>query len=157
MRRKLNNKNHSRRTFGAERSPLNFDPCRHDGLALPIRATGGGDGGNGIDFHHVIGTGWIHTHGMAERGFPELEVRHVPDFLAEPAASLLKHVCDYMLDTCTRIKPGEVMETSPRTRFRMIKGEPLSGEENHYTAERLLLVDVEHTCECCGGKSSESI
>src|SRR4051794_18446989 len=58
---------------------------------LQIRATQGefeGEATMGrkqkrFDMHWVIGTGWIHTHGMAERGFPEVEVRHVPDFLAE--------------------------------------------------------------------------
>jgi hypothetical protein len=29
----------------------------------------------------VMGTGWIHTHGMADRGYPEVEVRGIPDFL----------------------------------------------------------------------------
>ena len=43
-----------------------------------------------FDMHWIIGTGWIHTHGMAERGFPEIEVRDVPDFLAESAAALLR-------------------------------------------------------------------
>ena len=105
--------------------------------------------------HWVIGTGWIHTHGMAERGYPEVEVRGVPDFLAESAAGLIRHVCNYMLDEEVRIKPGETMETSPRTRFRLIKAEPLPGEEDHYLVERLQIVDVEQVCDCCGLKESE--
>jgi hypothetical protein len=103
----------------------------------------------------VIGTGWIHTHGLAERGYPEIEVREVPDFLAEFAAGLIRHVCDYMLDAGVRINPGETMATSDRTRFRFIKAEPEGGDENHYTVERLRIVDVEHMCDCCGLKSSE--
>jgi hypothetical protein len=108
-----------------------------------------------FDMHWVIGTGWIHTHGMAVRGYPEIEVRGVPDFLAESAAALIRHVCDYMLDEGVRIKPGETMETSPRTRFRLINADPLLGHEDHYTDERLQIVDVEHLCECCGMKQSE--
>jgi hypothetical protein len=87
---------------------------------------------------------------MAERGYLEVEVRGVPDFLAESAAELIRHVCDYMLDEMIRIKPGETMESSPRTRFQLIKAEPLPGEEDHYTVERLQIVDVEHVCEYCG-------
>ena len=108
-----------------------------------------------FDMHWVIGTGWIHTHGMAERGFPEIEVRDVPDFLAESAAALLRSVCNYMLDEAVHIKPGETMATSPQTRFRLVKPEPLPGEEDHYTVERLQIVDVEQICESCGLKESE--
>ena len=108
-----------------------------------------------FDMHWVIGTGWIHTHGMAGRGYPEVEVRGIPDFLAEPATALIRHVCDYMLDEGVRIKPGMTMEISPRTRFRLIKADPLPGHEDHYTDERLQIVDVEHPCEGCGMKQSE--
>lgn len=103
-----------------------------------------------FDIHWVIGTGWIHTHGMAERGYLEVEGRGVPDFLAESAADLIRHVCDYMLDEMVRIKPGKTMETSPETRFQLIKPEPLAGEEDHYAVDRLQIVEVEHVCECCG-------
>lgn len=40
--------------------------------------------------------GWVHTHGMDEHGPPELEIWDIPNFLAEDAARLLKHVCKYM-------------------------------------------------------------
>jgi hypothetical protein len=105
--------------------------------------------------HWVIGRGWIHTHGLAERGYPEIEVRGVPDFLAESAAGLIRHVADYMLDEEVRIKPGETMETSPRTRFRLTKSEAIPGDEDHYAVERLQIVDVEQVCDCCGLKESE--
>jgi Domain of unknown function (DUF4261) len=116
---------------------------------LPISAANGRLAKR-FDMHWVIGTGWIHTHGMAERGYPEVEVRGVPDFLAESAAGLIRDVCDYMLDEVVRIKPGETMETSTETRFQLIKPEPLAGEEDHYSVERLQIVDVEHICEHCG-------
>lgn len=44
---------------------------------LPISATAGRREKR-FDMHWVIGRGWIHTHGMAERGYPEIEVRGVP-------------------------------------------------------------------------------
>jgi hypothetical protein len=116
---------------------------------LPISAASGRPDKR-FDMHWVIGTGWIHTHGMADRGYPEVEVRGVPDFLAESAAGLIRHVCNYMLDEVVRINPGETMETSSRTRFRLIKSEPLPGEEDHYAVERLHIVDVAQVCECCG-------
>ena len=55
-----------------------------------------------------------------------------------------------MLEKAVCIKPGETMATSPRTRFRLIKAAPFPGAEDHYTVERLQIVDVEHVCECCG-------
>ena len=78
----------------------------------------------------------------------------MPDFLAESAAALIQRVCNYMLEQAVCIKPGETMATSPRTRFRLIKAEPFPGAEDHYTVERLQIVDVEHVCECCGMRES---
>jgi Domain of unknown function (DUF4261) len=127
--------------------------CRTSGAGeSPMSLTSAANGRQAKRFnmHWVIGTGWIHTHGMEERGYPEVEVRGVPDFLAESVAGLIRHVCDYMLDEAVSIKPGETMQTSPRTRFQLIKPEPLPGEEDHYTVERLQIVDVEHICEHCG-------
>jgi Domain of unknown function (DUF4261) len=127
--------------------------CRPSGageLPMSLIAAANGWPAERFDIHWVIGTGWIHTHGMADRGYPEVEVRGVPDFLAEAAAGLIRHVCDYMLDEVVRIKPGETIETSPRTRFQLIKPEPLPGEGEHYSVERLQIMDVEHICEQCG-------
>ncbi len=88
-----------------------------------------------IELHHVISgqdtKGWVHTHGMDEYGLPELEIRDVPGFLAEDAARLLNHVCDYMLDSGNVIKLGETMAVSSRSRFRFIKSEAIPGEEEH--------------------------
>jgi hypothetical protein len=66
----------------------------------------------------VFGTGWIHTHGMADRGYPELEVRGVPDFLAEPAAAPITCLYNYMIDERVSIKPAR--------RFKR-RQEPASG------------------------------
>ncbi len=103
--------------------------------------------------HHVTGTGWVHTHGLADLGLPELEIRGVPDFLAEDAARLLKLVARYM--KTNRVKLGETMATSPRTAFRFVKAAPIPGNEDHYEDERWQIVDVETACECCGLRSHE--
>jgi hypothetical protein len=124
-----------------------------------VKGEGSGGRGNGrrrpFRMDWVIGTGWVHTHGMAEHGLPEVEARHMPDYLAESAAGLIRHVCDYMLDKGKRVKAGETMAISPRTRFLFVEGKPLPGEEDHYEVERLLIVDVEHVCECCRLKPSD--
>lgn len=113
------------------------------------RETDGGRVQERFLMHWVIGTGWVHSHGMDEKGFPEVEVRDVPDFLAEPAAKLIRSVCDYMLDGGIRIRPGEIMQTSPRTSFRLITPEPMPGEEDHYAVARLQIVDLEQSCDRC--------
>ena len=64
--------------------------------------------------------GWIDTHGMADLGLPEPEVRDCPAFLGEPAARILRAVCDYMLDSGTAVKAGETMGISDRTKFRFV-------------------------------------
>ena len=97
---------------------------------------------------------WSARAGFTRTGFREGLPRGggapPPGLPGLPAADLIRHVCDYMLDTGTRIRTGETMETSPRTRFRLVRAEPQPGEEDHYTVERLQIVDVENTCDCCG-------
>lgn len=109
----------------------------------------------GVRFDWVLGTGWVHSHGMDRYGLPELEVRNVPDFLAEAAARLLRHVCNYMLDSGRTVRAEETMATSPNTRFRFVRPEPMPGMESHYETERLQIVDVEGVCGCCGGPGGE--
>lgn len=63
-----------------------------------------------IDLHIVSEgptKGWVHTHGMAKFGKPELEMRNVPLFLAHAASSLMNAVCDYILNEGAVIKTGE--------------------------------------------------
>ena len=45
-----------------------------------------------VQYHFVIDYGWLHTHGLAEKGFPELEIRDLPNFLHEAALPILKEV-----------------------------------------------------------------
>jgi hypothetical protein len=99
--------------------------------------------------------GWVHTHGMANLGLPELEIRHVPSFLNEGAVMLLRDICDYMLESGNAVRPDETMETSPHTMFRFVRAKPIAGAEDHYEAERLLITEVDRACKCCKLKSHE--
>src|SRR5271165_3328743 len=74
---------------------FSFSGAKEDSVP-PIRVIN--DEAKRFDIDWVIGTGWIHTHGMAERGYPEVEVRGVPDFLGESATALVRTVCNYMLE-----------------------------------------------------------
>lgn len=104
----------------------------------------------GVLMHHVLGTGWIHTHGMDRHGLPELEVRGVPDFLAPATAVLLGQLCDYMLEGGRVMKAGENVGLGDGRLCRLVRPEPAPGTEDHYEVERLRLEDAEATCSCCG-------
>ncbi len=107
-----------------------------------------------IEVHHIIAgdstKGWVHTHGMAEIGLPELEVREVPSFLAEAAARLLQTVCRYMQEPGVVVRLGETMAVSDHTRFRFVRALPIPGEEDHYEVERWQLAEIELRCDECG-------
>ena len=112
-----------------------------------------------VQCDHVISgsdtKGWVHTHGMDRLGLPELEMRDVPGFLAESAAALLEHICDYMIDSGKKVSVGETMAVSKRTTFRFVKAEPIPGHDNHYETERWQIVEVECQCAECGAKEAE--
>jgi hypothetical protein len=109
---------------------------------------------NGIQIHHVIGgsdtKGWVHTHGMDRLGLPELEMREVPGFLVETAASILREACGYMIDSGKKVSLGETMAISDRAVFRFVMAEAIPGQEYHYETERWQIVEVECRCEECG-------
>lgn len=92
--------------------------------------------------------GWVHTHGMAEYGLPELEIRGVPVFLADPAAAVLREVCAYMLDSGKTIRLGENMGLDENTVFSFRKPISIPGEEDHYAVERWELIDIPDICVC---------
>jgi hypothetical protein len=127
-------------------------PSSTVGIGDPSKASGTR---GRVIFHWVIDWGWVHSHGMESLGFAEVEVRDVPAFLAEATADLLREVCDYMIESGKRIKPGETMAMSQRTRCRFIAAEPMPGDEEHYRAERLTVVEVKSICDCCGPQSSD--
>jgi hypothetical protein len=108
-----------------------------------------------VQFHFLVEEGWLHTHGMAALGLPELEARHFPAFLGESATRILRHICDYMIESGTPIRAGETMAISDRTRFRLIAPEPLRGNEVHYADARLLVADIEPICDCCRLRPSD--
>ena len=53
------------------------------------------------------------------------------------------------------IRPGETMTLSDRTRCRFVAPNPLPGNDDHYVVERLLVTDIEPTCDCCRLRPSE--
>jgi hypothetical protein len=117
------------------------------------------DGGpvEGVLMHYVFdgrGRGWLHTHGMDRRGLPELEVRDVPSYLAEAAARILRAACRYLRQPGVQVKVGETMAVSPKTAFRLVRGEPIPGCEDHYETERWQVVEPETLhCEESGESS----
>jgi hypothetical protein len=99
--------------------------------------------------------GWVHTHGMDVFGLPELEMRGIPGFLVEDAARVLKHVCDYMIDSGNRVCLGETMALSDRTACRVVRSVPIPGQDDHYEGERWQIVEVEPLCEECALRSAD--
>jgi len=92
---------------------------------------------------------------MDRFGLPELEIRNVPSFLAESAALILRHTCDYMLDSGRKVSLGETMGLSDRTVFQFVKSEPLPGEDEHYRVDRWEIAEVECLCEECRLKKAD--
>ena len=57
-----------------------------------------------IELHFVTSgpaKGWLHTHGLAAHGKPELEIRKVPLFLRGAAGAVLNDLADYLLNDAT--------------------------------------------------------
>ena len=98
--------------------------------------------------------GWIHTHGLAQFGRPELEIRNVPSYFNAVAGELLNGVADYMLNgTDKPVLAGQKMAIG---RFSIFKFHPGKADDaagydtNHYEGvTRLTLTDVELQCSCC--------
>ena len=88
---------------------------------------------------------------MDRFGRPELEMREVPGFLVEAAASILREACGYMIDPGNTVSVGETMAISDRTVFRFVMAEAIPGQECHYEMERWQIVEVECHCEECRG------
>jgi hypothetical protein len=98
--------------------------------------------------------GWVHTHGMAKHGKPELEIRGVPLFLAEDATRFINQVADYFLNGDKPVRLGESMQLGSAMRTVVFaKGEPIPGEEATHEGERWLITSdprLEGTCEAHG-------
>lgn len=99
--------------------------------------------------------GWMHTHGMAELGLPELEIRSVPLFLSPDAANLLNHIAQYMYDgknglnDARPVKLGQRLGVGPMQIVQFVKLMPIPGEEDHYANECWALSDspLRHACD----------
>jgi len=109
--------------------------------------------------------GWVHTHGMADHGCPELEIRGVPLFLMDAAGALLNDIAEYMIECADKGQPvqlGHVLSnTDGRAALSLVKLPPLSDEEGHYAVERWTLSDEPMRGLCCecgspGGKCDEN-
>lgn len=116
---------------------------------------------NLIQIHMVTdgeGTkGWVHTHGMATMGLPELEIRNVnPLYLMSTAGGLLNHIAQYMLDAKRGVDGAEAVKLndtfgfghSPDQKGRFVKLDPIPGDEEHFTHERWALVPAEESIVC---------
>jgi hypothetical protein len=113
-----------------------------------------------VMYTHQVGDGpargWVHTHGLAALGLPELEIRGVPLLLGRQAAALLEGIADYMLNEAGKpVLAGHKMRLN-ESMFQLIEGAPNDAagyDSGHYGAgvTRLTLVDMEgaHSCQLC--------
>lgn len=93
--------------------------------------------------------GWIHTHGMDQLGYPELEIREVPLFMGRAAATIINGAADYMVNYGRVIKLGEKLQLEELCILEFAKLDPIPGSEHHYEVERWALVTPEfmrHQC-----------
>ena len=96
--------------------------------------------------------GWLHTHGLARHGKPELEIRGLPLFMRRAGSAILNDLAGYLLNDATApLLPGQIIE-GPGGPIRAVEGRPddsLGYRADHYTTPRLTLVDAESMgCEC---------
>ncbi len=101
--------------------------------------------------------GWLHTHGLAAHGHPELEIRNVPAFLRIAAAGLLNDVAEYLLnDARVALLAGDLLHVGSSS-IQVLAARPdaqAGYDPSHYEGcVRLVMVDAPATgCECgeCG-------
>lgn len=97
--------------------------------------------------------GWLHTHGMAKYGLPELEMRKIPLFLKDQATDVMYMVADYLLNSGhgKEAKPGMTMGDDDCL-VQFVKSTPIDGDEEHFKDERWELTDdaMSGKCECAG-------
>ncbi len=99
--------------------------------------------------------GWIHTHGLARHGKPELEIRMVPSMFFASAGRMLNEIGQYMLDSGRSIRPGDTMELG-RTLLLMLEGkadEEGGYDGSHYRVPVLTVTALDHACEYCETKA----
>lgn len=96
--------------------------------------------------------GWLHTHGLAALGHPELEIRGVPMFLGSAAAQVLGDLAEYLVNEATHpLLAGQTVGLA-RGSFQVIEGRPDAAagyDDAHYRDVRLTLVDLPpHPLDC---------
>jgi len=96
---------------------------------------------------HLVENGWVHTHGMARLGFPELEIKNVPLAIAPLAGVLLNEACDYIVNSGKKVTEGQTMQCGMCV-FRFETVEP-TGDE-HYNVDVWELADLPPRCDECG-------
>ncbi len=109
-----------------------------------------------IQIHHLTDgpcKGWVHTHGLAKLGRPELEIRRVPALFVSSACRILNSVAEYMLENGDRpVLPGHTMELDRATLllFHEGKADDAAGyDSSHYRAPVLTITALEQSCERC--------
>jgi hypothetical protein len=116
-----------------------------------------------IVLHHLTdgpARGWLHTHGLAAHGKPELEIRKVPRFLSGPAAGILNDLAEYLLnDAAVPLVPGDLVHLG-RSTIRVLAARPdedAGYDRAHYDGcIRLLLVDPPDA-ECACGECARKL
>lgn len=113
-----------------------------------------------IRIHHLTDgpcKGWVHTHGLAGLGRPELEIRHVPPLFVSSACSMLNRVAQYMLENDDRpVLPGHTMELDRATLllFHEATADDDAGyDSSHYQVPVLRITAIDQLCEHCGPRA----
>jgi hypothetical protein len=110
-----------------------------------------------IALHYITdgpARGWLHTHGLAAHGKPELEIRNVPQFLRGAAGGLLNELADYLLNDATKpLVAGQLIDLGGTTSLQVVagRGDAEAGyDPAHYDGcVRLTVGDPPETgCEC---------
>lgn len=99
-----------------------------------------------IEVEHIVGGpshGWVHTHGLAVLGLPELEIRGVPAFLGTAASRLLVDVANHLAHGQVDPLPGATLtlDRYPQMRLELL-GPGAGYDADHYGDTRLCLVDA---------------
>jgi hypothetical protein len=108
-----------------------------------------------VVLHHVTdgpARGWLHTHGLAAHGMPELELRDVPLFLGRAGAGLLNELAAYLLNDAPKpFAAGDLIQ-SGASRILLVEGRPNARggyDDGHYRELRLVLIDPpDDGCAC---------
>lgn len=113
----------------------------NDPAVLRVHVVADGDGAGG----------WVHTHGLAAFGLPELEIRGIqPPYLAPVAGHILTEIADYLLNGSAEVCLGDTMDLGLGSCVRFERSEPLASQPDHYERERWSVVDMPPpTCGLC--------